>query len=76
MAMKPAAWNEAGILAFSLLNKLLDSLVAKGVLSEADVLAFINSAADDFRQDTRANARLAEDFLRDVAKAHPASKKV
>ena len=72
--MKQPNHNEAGMLAFAIASATLDALVTKGLLTDRDELGVILAAADRFKGDPRANARVCEDFLRDAAKAHPASK--
>jgi hypothetical protein len=66
--------NEAGLLAFALVSRLIDSLIAKGLMSEANVIDIFESCAADFGKDSRGVARDCQVFLTEAAKARPRSK--
>ena len=66
--------NQAGIIAFALVDAFIDRLAANGSLSGDDTLAILNSALQKFRGDTRVFAAPSREFLEAAIKRHPLSK--
>ncbi len=56
--------DEAAFLAFAIVDELINKLIAKGVLTQADTLAMLDSLVDRLGEEPRALAKPGAEFLR------------
>jgi len=58
--------EDAAYLSFSLLNRLLKSLVVKGILTPEELIALLEEFASDLSQDRRAVAQRSVGYVRNT----------
>ena len=66
--------NEAGLIAFALMNALLEALIAKGAITREEVAKVVSDAGESFLGDTRGSYAAAGNFLKVAALAKPVAK--